>query len=105
MYRESEESFNLVKDIVRRAVPKDISIKKRKEGGVALVIGENQHLYFLNEIASEFLFRCEGTKTTDEICQNIINLYDVDTDILLDDMIVLIRDLQKKRIIRIDCIL
>ena len=83
----------------------DISIKKRKEGGVALVIGENQHLYFLNEIASEFLFRCEGTKTTDEICQNIINLYDVDTDILLDDMIVLIRDLQKKRIIRIDCIL
>ena len=99
MYLDSPESFELVKSILMRSIPHDISLKKSHEGSVVLVMNDEYTLSFLNETASIFLSLCNGQKNVSEILHEMHQEYDVDINTLEQDIIQLIQNLQKNRIL------
>lgn len=81
--------------------PYDITLKKRKEGDILIVITKDTTLYFLNNMASYFVMLCNGINTVEDIVLKIYNEYDVQYEKLEYEIIDLIENLQKKRIIHI----
>ena len=102
MYTSSSDSFNLVKNILLKSIPFDITIKKHKEEDIILVINSEYTLVFLNELASSFLCLCNGTNNIEYIINKLFTLYDVEYKKITDDIIFLVRDLQDKRIIYVE---
>ncbi len=101
MFPENEESFNLVKSILLDTIPKDISLRKHKEDNVLLVTNKNQTLFFFNDTAALFLSYCNGKLTVKEIIDKMSDILEVQNNILTDDIVELIRILQKDRIVYI----
>jgi len=80
----------------------DISLKKRKEGNVVIVYGKNLEICYLNKVAGELLMMAKDNISIEEISNKLIAKYDVDEYTLHTDIIEIIRDLQWKRIIRLE---
>lgn len=97
MYRDSE-SYSVIKKMLLNSVPHTKILKLREEGEVLIVINLNTDTFFLNEVAKDFLLLCNGRKFS-EIVDELCEIYDVDKDILTDDLMDIIRDLQYKRIL------
>lgn len=100
MYK-NQESYNIVKNIIINSIPYDITLKKRLNDEILIVMTNEFSLFFLNDIASQFLLKCDGKVSVNTILLDIHKDYDINFDVFEDDMIDLITDLQKKRIIKI----
>lgn len=96
------ENYNMLKKMLVSSRPQNIAIKYRMEDGVLLAINNNFSLFFLNSVAGEFLMLCNGKNTFGEICSQFVNDYDVNENIIVDDLMTVIRDLQKKSLLYID---
>ena len=103
MYPGSKESFELVKEILLKSIPFDISVKKQQQDNVLIVMTSEMALVFLNDVALNFLSLCNGKKTVNDIISSLLEIYDTDFQTLSDDIVMLIRDLQTKRIIYVEC--
>lgn len=82
--------------------PVDISLKKRLEGDVAVVYGKELEICFLNKIGWQILDKSDGNNTLNDIAKYLLMIYEVDEDELKCDIVELIRDLQWKRLIRLE---
>lgn len=102
MYIDSSESFEIVKNILLESIPIDTSIKKIKEDKLFVLITEEYKLAFLNDVSASFLSLCNGINKVKNIIDTLLNIYEVDYNTLTNDIIILIRDLQNKRIIHIE---
>lgn len=96
MYRNCE-SFDMVKNILMDYVPHSDILKSREEDNVLLVINKNHALYFLNEVAKDFLNLCDGNRTLRDIVAAMLKEYDVEDDVLINDLMDIIQELQIKR--------
>ena len=101
MYRDSE-SYSVVKKILLEAVPHVEALKTREEGEILVVVNREKKLFLLNEVAKDFLQRCDGRRQLKEIIDELGEIYDVDKNLLTDDLIETIQDLQYKRILRME---
>lgn len=102
MYIDSPESFELVKSILMRSIPHDITLKKSQEDNVLLVMNDEFTLSFLNETASKFLELCDGKKNFEEILHMMQIEYEIDLATLTQDIMDLVQNLQKNRILHIE---
>lgn len=100
MYRDSE-SYAVVKGILLESVPHVEAVKTREEGDILIVVGNDKRLLFFNEVAKDFLQRCDGRRLK-EIINELGEIYDVEKNQLIDDLIDTIQDLQYKRILRME---
>ena len=100
MYRDSE-SYSVVKKILLEAVPYIEALKWRTEGEILIVVSSDKKLFFLNEVAKDFLLLCDGRRLK-EIIDELGEIYDVEKNLLTDDLIETIQDLQYKRILRME---
>ena len=89
MYRDSE-SYSVVKKILLGT-----------EGEILIVVSSDKKLFFLNEVAKDFLLLCDGRRLK-EIIDELGEIYDVDKNLMTDDLIDTIQDLQYKRILRME---
>ena len=94
--------MNLVWDWVKNKRPVDISLKKRMEGDVAVIYGKTLEICYLNKVASQILQYSDGEKTLSEMADQLLRIYDVDEDILQNDIVELIRDMQWKRLVKLE---
>ena len=101
MFKDNE-SYSIIKSILLSSKPKKQFLKAREESGVFLVTSNGMNLHFLNEIAGRFLSLCDGKVSVDNIIDEILLEYDVNRDVLESDILDLICDLQRKRLIYID---
>lgn len=101
MYRDSE-SYSVVKKILLESVPHVEALKTREEGEILVVVNRHKKLFLLNEVAKDFLFLCDGRQLLSEIIDELGEIYDVDKNLLTDDLIDTIQDLQYKRILRME---
>ena len=101
MYRDLE-SYSIVKNILLESVPKIEALKFRTEGEILIVVSREKKLFFLNEVAKDFLLLCNGQRTLAKIIDACIEIYDVEKDQLTNDLIDTIQDLQYKRILRVE---
>ena len=100
MYRKLE-SYLVVKKILLELVPHVEALKVREEGETLIVISKDKKLFFLNEVAKDFLLLCNGRRLK-EIIDELGEIYDVEKNLLTDDLIDTIQDLQYKRILRME---
>lgn len=94
--------MNLIWDWVKDKRPVDISLKKRMEGDVTVIYGKTLEICYLNKVASRILHYSDGKKTLSEVADQLLNIYDVDENILQNDIVELIRDMQWKRLIKLE---
>ena len=97
MYRNSE-SYSIVLKILSKSILNNIALKWQKNDDVLIVMSHDKKVFFLNEVAKDFLLLCNGRQFS-EIVDELCEIYDVDKDILTDDLMDIIRDLQYKRIL------
>ena len=100
MYKDSE-SYSVVKKVLSESVPKNIALKWHKNDNVLVVMSCNKKIFFLNEVAKDFLLLCDD-RSLKEIVDELCKVYDVEKNILTDDLIALIQDLQYKRILYVE---
>lgn len=101
MYRESE-SYDIVKKVLLDSVPEVEALKTRVEGDILIAVSREKELVFLNEVTKDFLQRCDGRRRLKEIIDELGEIYDVEKDLLTDDLIDTIQNLQYKRILRME---
>ena len=101
MYRNTE-SHAMVKQILLSSKPRTNAVKTREEGEILLVMNPGQSLLFLNLVAKDFFLLCNGENTLDDIVEILYNQYDVEKETLTDDLLDIIQDMQKKRILYFD---
>ena len=94
--------MNLIWDWVKNKRPVDISLKKRIEGDVVVIYGKTLEICYLNKVGSQILQYSDGEKTLSEIADRFLNIYDVDENILQNDIVELIRDMQWKRLVKLE---
>lgn len=88
-------------ELIKNLVPCQLFIKKRDDGEFLIILNEHLELYFLNETAKDFYTRCDSSKTIDDICNLMIEVFDVEENILKRDILFLIRDFQWQEIIEL----
>lgn len=101
MYRNSE-SFSVVKKILAESIPQTVALKIREEEEVLIVVSHQKNFFLLNEVAKDFYILCDGKRKFNQIIDELCEIYDVDREILTDDLIDVIQDFQYKRILRVE---
>ena len=100
MYRDSE-SYSIVLKTLSTSILNNIALKWQENDDVLIVMSQNKKVFFLNEVAKDFLLLCNGRQFS-EIVEELYKIYEVEKDILTDDLLEIIRDLQYKRILRVE---
>ena len=93
--------MNTVYEFIKNLIPCQIYTKKRENGDFLIISNENLELYFLNETAKDFYMRCDSFSSIDNICNSMLKEYDVDENVLKQDILSLIRDFQWQEIIEL----
>lgn len=101
MYCDSE-SYSVVKEILSESVPHTKILKSREEGTTLIVVNLHMETFFLNEVAKDFIQLCDGKRRLIEIIENLSEIYEVEKDILTDDLMEIIKDFQYKRILHME---
>lgn len=101
MYRDSE-SYSIVKKILLDLVPHVEVLKMREENEILVIVNRQKKFFLLNEVAKDFLLLCNGQRRLQEIVDGLGEIYDVEKNQLIDDLIDTIQDLQYKRILRME---
>lgn len=77
-------------------------IKERKNNDILVVCGSTLEIYYLNKVASIVLEAMNGKNTVDDIKQLLLRRFDVEERELEHDLIDVIRDLQWKRLAKLE---
>ena len=80
----------------------NISLKQRMEGNVAVVCSRILEICYLNKIGGQILEFSNGVNTLDDIRNRLRKIYEVDEQELRSDIVDLIRELQWKRLIKLE---
>lgn len=87
---------------IKGKIPVNCYIKKRIEDDVMIIYGKELEICYLNKIGARFIELCDGNNTFDDIVNRLMEVYDVDGNTLKCDIIELSRDLQWKRLIKLE---
>lgn len=77
-------------------------IKKRQNEDLLIVCGSSLEMYYLNKVASIILESMDGKNTVDDIKYVLLQQFDVTEKELEIDLIDTIRDLQWKRLAKLE---
>lgn len=80
----------------------DISLKKRWEKDIMVLYGKELDICYLNKIGGEIISLSNCKNTVSDIADMLLQTYDVDENELREDIIWLIRELQWKRLVRLE---
>lgn len=89
----------LVYDSLKNMIPKILAIKQRENNEFLIVESADLQIFHLNETAKDFIELCDEQRNIDEIVDKLSTIYEVDIELLKNDIIDLIRDLQWKKIL------
>ena len=90
-------AYNFIKDFV---LYQQYS-KKREDGDFLLISSPRLEMLFLNEVAKDFYSKVDGNKSLKEIINQLLEEYEVDKDILINDIVNIVRDFQWKGILEL----
>ncbi|MCK8828084.1 PqqD family protein [Natroniella acetigena] len=87
--------------MMKDSIPVQFHLKIRKDGEFLIASSKSYDIYFLNDVAKEFYLRIDGKTTIGGIVEKLLNIYEVEENVLIDDIVSLVRDLQWKNIVRL----
>ncbi|MGY0150567.1 PqqD family protein [Edwardsiella tarda] len=94
-----QEMNNLIFDEVKNKIPHPITVKTRGEGNVLVAMNSGGDIHILNSSAMLFFNFCDGANSIGDIFLLFRREYEVEADLLKNDILDLLRDLQWKKII------
>ncbi len=97
---QSDKQF--IRYVILQGFPESLVIKKRLEGEILVVMSSELVLEFLNPVAKDFFLLIDGKKTLRTIVEDLTRTYDADASTIESDVVELVRELQRKRILRIN---
>lgn len=74
--------------------------KKRSDGDFLIIMNKKLEVHFLNSTARDIV-ELIGNRTIQEICESMMEIYEVEENVIRRDVINTIRNLQWKHLIRI----
>lgn len=89
-------------DWIKDKKPRNISLKHRMEENIMIVYGKTLEISYLNKTGAHILNLSDGENTMSDIANVLLTTYEVDEKELKKDIITLVRELQWKRIIRLE---
>lgn len=92
----------IVWEWIKHKKPVNISLKQRMEGNVVVICSRTLEICYLNKIGGQILEFSDGLNTLDGIAKRLLKIYDVDEQELRSDIVDLIRELQWKRLIKLE---
>lgn len=87
-------------DVMKNWKPLPNWRKKREDGEFLLLSDCNLTIHYLNSTARDIV-ELIGNRTIQEICESMMEIYEVEENVIRRDVINTIRDLQWKHLIRI----
>ena len=88
-------------DIIKDDIPLKNNLKERNNQEFVIISNEDLDVFYLNETAKFIWENCDGDSSIEEIYLRIMKEYDVESAVLKNDIIEVIRDLQWKKLILI----
>lgn len=93
------DSTKIVYDSLKKKHPLNICKKMREEQGMLVVNNAEYSIEIVNEVAKDFILKCDGKRTIQDIFVLLCDEYSQSEDTLVQDFLSFIRILQWKRII------
>ena len=93
------DSTKLVYESLKKKHPINICKKMREEQGMLVVNNAEYSTEIVNEIAKDFILKCNGKRTIQDIFLLLCDEYNQSEDTIVQDFLSFIRALQWKRII------
>ena len=84
----------MVYDMISNLIPFSTAIKSRDDGEFLVVAAQNHSIHYLNEVGKSFYEFIDNKRTISDIVKLICNEYDVENDIVENDILTLVRELQ-----------
>lgn len=86
---------------MKSLIPHKYCQKYRCDSEFTIVNNFSNKIVYLNSTASDIFMLCDGKKSIDDICNQILSEYDVSREILQRDIVKIIRDLQWNKVIKL----
>ncbi len=91
--------INTVYEFIKNLIPTKNYKKALENNDFLIITTKSLTIFYLNETARDFYQLIDEKRTISEIVEKLKELYSVDYEILINDIINLIRDLQWKNLI------
>lgn len=88
-------------DKIKSLIPRKSCQKFRCDSVFTIVSNNSNKTVYLNSTASDIFLLCDGKKSIEDICNQMLSEYDVDTETLQKDIVKIVRDLQWNRLIKL----
>ena len=86
-------------DLLKDKTPIKLSLKERTDGDFLIVSSNDLKIHYFNETAKDFYNMIDGNSNIDSIISKLLILYDVKKNIIIKDLISLIREMQWNELI------
>jgi len=86
-------------DLLKDKTPIKLSLKERNDGDFLIVSSNDLKIHYFNETAKDFYNMIDGNSNIDSIISKLLILYDVKKNIIIKDLISLIREMQWNELI------
>jgi hypothetical protein len=93
------KSEEVVYDFIKELIPIKNHLKIRNEDDVLIVSSPSMEVEFFNETARDFYLLIDDKTPVYKIIDKLYEMYEIDKNILISDILILIRNLQWKKII------
>ena len=91
----------MIYSFIENMMPFQNHLKIRSDGNFLILSSHSLSLYYLQSVSKDFYLKIDGKKSIDSILHELLNEYDVESDVIKKDIIMLVRDFQWKDIIRL----
>jgi len=89
----------IVYSLVKQFIPFQNHRKIRDDGDFLIVSAKSLDISYFNEVTKDFYTQIDGKKTVHEIVEQLFLVYEVDYELLVSDIMMLLRDLQWKSLV------
>lgn len=93
--------MNIIFEKMCGLIPFKTCIKERENEEFLIVSNSKLDIVYLNETSKDFYNLCNGSYNISQICDKMLAVYDISSDILEDDIVALVRDMQWNNLINL----
>ena len=92
----------MIYNLLKEKKPKSVVLKMRQNNDMLVVNSKELEIFYLNGTSAFFLEKCDGDRSIEQIKNLMLDEFDVPESLLCKDLVVLVRDLQWKKLIALE---
>ena len=93
--------MNKAYDLMKGFIPVQSMLKCRENGAFLIISNHQGEICYLNSVAQDIWNLFDGKRSIESVLESMLEEYDVQRDILENDLINFIRDMQWKEVVQL----